>query len=368
MMKCSKKSMLVATLVMLSTISVKAQKTIDSLPDYSSETDKLEKIEKIEKIISHLPKISGFLQLGYNLDIGENIADDHTDINNTFLIRRARFKMDGDITSKIDYCMQIEFVNPKILDLYMRFKPFRQLNVQAGQFKTPFSIENTYYLPKNTELIDAPMAIGKLVQTYDGIGTTGRNLGVNIYGGFFKKDGFCILNYDLGIYNGNGINLKDIDWFKTIVARINVQPLKDLRISASYLYGGNTELEWQDTNGITHTEEYLYHRYAIGLSYDKPEGLIVRSEWVGGSTNGIDAQGLYLTLGWHINKKWTCVARCDYYQSNMDIKETRLTNFSVGMVWQPIKYIRLQVNYYNQENYNFSKNSNHFSVLLTGIF
>ena len=128
-MKCGKKSLLVTTIVMLAVISGKAQETIDSLPNSKSETARL---EKIEKIISRLPKISGFLQLGYNLDIGENIADDHTDINNTFLIRRARFKIDGDITSKIDYCMQIEFVNPKILDIYMRFKPFHQLNVQVG--------------------------------------------------------------------------------------------------------------------------------------------------------------------------------------------------------------------------------------------
>ncbi len=364
-MKIIGKRLLVATMFVLCMTLVEGQTSIDSIPDSKSETKSL---EKMEKILSRLPNISGFLQLGYNLDIGENIAEDHTDISNTFLIRRARFKVDGNITSKIDYCMQIEFASPKILDLYMRFKPFRQLNIQVGQFKTPFSIENTYYLPKNTELIDAPMAVAKLVQTYGGTGTTGRNLGVNIYGGFFERDGFCILNYDLGIYNGNGINLKDIDQFKTIVARVNVQPVKDLKISASYLYGGNTELEWQDTNGNTYTDEYLYHRYAIGISYDKPEGLIIRSEWIGGSTNGVDAQGVYLTAGYHINKKWTCVARCDFYQSNMKVIETRLTNFVVGMVWQPIKYIRLQVNYYNQENYNFSKNSNHFSVLLTGIF
>ena len=30
-----------------------------------------------------------------------------------------------------------------------------------------------------------------------------------LFGGFFKRDGYSILNYNFGVFNGEGLNVKD---------------------------------------------------------------------------------------------------------------------------------------------------------------
>lgn len=327
-----------------------------------------QKVDKMEKVLKHLPKISGYIQLGYNADFGEDIATDPTDFSNTFQIRRARLKLNGDIfTPKIDYCLQVEFASPKIVDAYVRFKPFHQLNIQVGQFKTPFTIENTEYNPKTIEMISSSFAVNNLVEQYRGTGTTGRNLGINLYGSFWKREGYSILSYDLGIYNGNGINLKDDNNFKTIVGRVRISPIRHLTLSGSALYGGMDEIE-DPTGDITLTQKNPYLRYSAGVNYDKPKGLLVRSEYVGGGTQGVNSQGVYALAGYHITKAWTCVARYDWYQSNTTIKESQNTRYGLGVVYQPFKYLRAQLYYYNQVNHDYSKNSNHIALMLTGMF
>ena len=80
-----------------------------------------------DRILSRLPRISGYLQLGY----------EWSDDASTFFVKRARVDFQGDISPKIDYRLQLEFASPKIVDIYLRYKPLEALNVQVGQFKVP---------------------------------------------------------------------------------------------------------------------------------------------------------------------------------------------------------------------------------------
>lgn len=80
-----------------------------------------------DRILSRLPRISGYLQLGY----------EWSDDASTFFVKRARVDFQGDISPKIDYRLQLEFASPKIVDIYLRYKPLETLNVQVGQFKVP---------------------------------------------------------------------------------------------------------------------------------------------------------------------------------------------------------------------------------------
>ncbi|MBQ8056451.1 MAG: hypothetical protein IJ270_06530 [Paludibacteraceae bacterium] len=317
-----------------------------------------ERSEKLEKIVSKLPTISGFLQAGYDADFGENFGTNKKDVTNTFHIRRARLKLNGNIGKKIDYTLQADFANtPKVVDVFMRFKPWKQFNIQIGQFKHPFSIESPTYLPKNIEAINNSMGAVNLVQKY-GLtdGQTGRQIGINLYGGFIQKEGYSIINYDLGVYNGNGINKKDDNNAKDISGRLTIMPIKDLKISASYYWGKYGK------------NKARYERYAGGFAYDKPEGLIIRSEYIGGNTAGQYSHSAYAVVGYHIGPKWTAFWQYDFYQADVKDEKSQKTNLVIGAAWQPLKYLRAQVNYYNTQNYNFTKNSNHVAVLVTGIF
>ena len=53
-------------------------------------------------------------------------------------IKRVRLNLAGAIAPKLDYRVQIEFASPKIVDAYLCYKPFDELNVQLGEYKLPF--------------------------------------------------------------------------------------------------------------------------------------------------------------------------------------------------------------------------------------
>ena len=154
-----------------------------------------------DKVLAALPEISGYVQTGY----------EWSDRSSTFIIKRVRLNLAGAIAPKLDYRVQIEFASPKIVDAYLCYKPFDELNVQLCEYKLPFSIENTDYVPLRYEFVEYPLSLCKLMGFSDlcGFSATGRDLGAQLFGGFFKRDGYSILNYNFGVFNGEGLNVKD---------------------------------------------------------------------------------------------------------------------------------------------------------------
>ena len=103
-----------------------------------------------DKIAARLPRISGYVQTGY----------EWSETSSTFFIKRVRLNLAGDIAEKLDYRVQIEFCGPKIVDAYIRYRPFEQLNFQLGEYKLPFSIENTDYVPPSTSSSNTSASAG----------------------------------------------------------------------------------------------------------------------------------------------------------------------------------------------------------------
>ena len=193
----------------------------------------LETKSKVKSFADKYLNLSGYLQAGVSW------ADND---KTTFYIRRARVSLSGNVAeAKLDYRLQVDMAGtPKICDLYMRYKPFKELGVQLGQFKLPFSLENELYGPTKFEFIEYSYLTSLLVRndkTLDGIAATGRDLGAQIFGGFIHKDGYSIINYNLGVFNGSGINGKDHNKSKDIIGRITIKPFKGFSVSGSYMYG-----------------------------------------------------------------------------------------------------------------------------------
>ncbi|MCM1151295.1 MAG: OprO/OprP family phosphate-selective porin [Alistipes sp.] len=180
-----------------------------------------------QKIVARLPRFSGYVQAGYR----------YSDLASAFFLKRVRLSLAGDIVAdKLDYKIQFEFCKPQLVDAYIRYKPFNQLNVKIGQYKIPFSIENTDYVPTKLEFIEYPMVLQKLMGFSDvcGLSATGRDLGATLCGGFFRREGYSIVNYDLSVFNGEGINTKDANKSKDIAARLTIEPVRGLLLSGSY--------------------------------------------------------------------------------------------------------------------------------------
>lgn len=304
-----------------------------------------------ERIAARLPRFSGYVQAGYR----------YSDVSSEFFLKRVRLSLSGDIVPKLDYKIQFEFCKPQLVDAWIRYRPFDQLHLQVGQYKIPFSIENTDYAPTRLELIEYPMVLQKLMGSGDicGLSTSDRDLGAMLCGGFFKRDGYSIVNYDLGVFNGEGINTKDKNKSKDIAARLMLKPVEGLLISGSYYWG---------EYGVSC---FRRERYGAGVCYDRG-AVVVRGEWIGGRTGSpdgeFDSDGWYLLAGWRASRSWMPVARFENFTPDTsDRSAGRQNNYTVGLLWAPVKFLRCQLNY-TYEDYAASSDRNVVALMFTGVF
>ena len=225
-----------------------------------------------------MPKISGFVQGMYLA----NLNEDGELIDNTLRMRRVRMSVEGNLAKGLTYKIQGDFSrSPMLVDAFVKYKVCNEFAIQVGQFKTPFSIESPIN-PVNLEIFDYGEVIQKLVGYSDvcGVGSLGRDLGIMATGSLFpvetqNGEKFGIVDYSIGVFNGNGANQLDNNNRKDVVGRLEVHPgLKNLTLSGSYYYGKYTK----DDN-VNCTRD----RWAAGVQYNDGN-LVIRGEYIGGTT------------------------------------------------------------------------------------
>ena len=348
-----KKFLLIAML--FGVMSAKAQTTIEQeqaaqIAQLQEEVADLKKRGTAwDKITKALPKISGYAQIRYDYKDGDGGSS-------TFQLRRVRLTFDGNISPKLDYKLQLELTSPKIVDAYFSYKPLAGLKMRVGQYKVPFSIENTDYGPTKLELIDYPLAISYLVGNSDAAdkkdGANGRDIGIKLYGDFFNK----VLSYDLGLFNGAGINCKDNNKSKDVVARLMVRPVDGLVISGSFL--------WSEGG-----KDYITrNRWAAGVCYDKGAWM-ARSEWIGGKTGSVKSDGMYATAGYRFCKDFMVIARYEQFCFNDDNRKAMTQeNYTAGLAWQPVKHFKLQLNYVYEDYIQGKGHNNMMQIQAAAMF
>lgn len=309
-----------------------------------------------QKKIDRMPKVGGYMQLLYEYGKNQDLS--------SITVKRARLRVSGALAKNLTYAMQVEFASPKVLDFYFNYQPWHQFGVKAGMFKLPFTIENTVYSPLIVEAIEAPVALAKLVGFNDvcGMKNTGRDLGINFQGGFFPKGERLILNYDLGVFNGNGVSVTDDNKRKDINARLVVKPLRSLQLSGAYYWGSYGK------------DNVTRNRWTAAACWDNH--LILRGEVIGGTTGMANQEGLienvnslgyYIIGGWHLPKHIDVVARYDGWQTDMKDKSTRLQDGVIGLAWN-LPHFRIQGNYILTNYYGVKPNNHNFQIMLTGMF
>lgn len=318
-----------------------------------------------DDVKQHL-NISGYLQALYNWEY----ADGHTSTS-SFRIRRARLSFAGKIVESeklgtADYRLQVDFASsPKIVDAWVRYRPFSQLGIQVGQFKIPLSIENSEYAPLKLEFIEYSLVVQRLVRMSSndvtGINSTGRDCGAQLYGGFIKRKGYNIINYNVALFNGNGINKNDNNRTKDFVARAMICPIKELAIAGYYQYG----------EGIFDSKFVKYQRYGGGIAYNSKQAF-ARSEYIRGRTGSLLSEGAYASAGWKFRTtKAGCGsigARFDYFDDSIHIP-SREFNYTLGVAYQPWRYMRLQLDYTLKQYQHHNKPLTHsLAVMISGIF
>ena len=312
--------------------------------------------EKVRQFADEHLRLSGYIQGGFRWD--EN-ADPET----TFYLHRARLSLTGDAANdKIDYRLQVDMAgSPKICDLYFRYKPLNALNLEIGQFKIPFSFENENCGPTTVEFIEYSYITTYLARNnarYDGIASTGRDIGFQIYGGFIERDGYSIINYNLGVFNGSGFNIKDNNSSKDYIARLVIKPFKGFAVTGSYMYAET------NYNGNKFMKS---PRWAVGALYDSRHW-VARSEYVEAKFGDNLTRAFYALGGYHFEKPWSVFARYEFINDEFSIMDEQ--RIQLGAAYKPIKYLRLQSNlsYTMPFMATDGKSSLGFNLLVTAMF
>lgn len=301
--------------------------------------------------------LSGYLQGGFQTP---GVGGDEP--SSTFYLKRARVSLTGNVPQdNIDYRLQVDMAgSPKICDLYFRYKPSAAFNVQLGQFKIPFAIENDIYGPTTVEFIDysyITTLLARNADRFDGISAGGRDIGLQLYGGFGEARGYNILSYNLGIFNGAGINKADDNDAKDVVARLIFKPSKELSLSASWMSAAtNYEAHIQRSN-----------RTALGVIYDA-SSFIVRSEYALAKFDDRNVDAFYVMGGYKLKRDWMLVAR---YETLNDGEKHGANRVTFGAVFKPYSYLRFQLNY-AIENTSLQPpkyyNTSGLNLMVTAIF
>ena len=305
------------------------------------------------KIVSNLPRISGYAQLGYQWD---NNSLDHGS-NSSFSVMSVRLSLAGDLGRKFDYKVQLEFASFKLIDAFVRYKIAPGFSLQAGQFHTNFSLEGPFGALDMEAITYAPV-VSVIAGTPDS-----RDIGLAAYGAAGRRDGFNLFEYSLGVFNGEGKNKADANKSKDIVGRVKINPVKDLTLSGSYSRG-------------EHGESYVHNDRVAGGVWYHSDTFWARSEYLGltqkagGTTAHVD--GAYLTAGcWVGSKREHCpLARFSYMDNGLGGSYVQQTELLVGYDYKPLKHLRVQLNYAHSwfSDGAAKHNNNIVGVAVTGSF
>lgn len=232
----------------------------------------------------------------------------------------------------------------KILEVYTEYQFLPQLTARIGQFKTMYTIEN----PMSPCFVELISCYSQAVNYLAGINgsdplygsSSGRDMGILIYGDLFKKK----LSYNFAVMNGQGINLKDKNNQKDIVGGLMVHPLDWLSVGGSFIKGKGCAVAASAINpDIAVGDNYTRNRWSAGATIQtKPVSL--RTEYLAGKDGHIKSDGYYATASVHVLPKFDIVASYDYFNKDK-AQDYKQSNYVAGVQWWFYPKCRLQAQY-----------------------
>ena len=287
-------------------------------------------------------KLSGYGMVQYQGHDKENAHE------NSFQLRLVRLALEGRIQQDWYWKLQMQIngntsslnASPRVVDVFAEWQKYKYFMVKAGQFKRPFTFENPMH-PITQGFMSYSQPISKLAGFSDRTGeqsSNGRDIGLQIQGDFLKNQaGRNLLHYQIGVFNGEGMNQKDRDNRKDIIGGLWVMPIQGLRIGAFGWTGSRASVGAKN-------------RYALSAEYAKDDWT-VRSEYVhsqGYAENrekGDKADGWYvLAIAPIIKNKMHVKARYDCYRDQKTWDSSK-TFYEIGADYLFSKNVQLNIEY-----------------------
>lgn len=239
------------------------------------------------KEIFSMPKLSGYIIGQYQYSSQED------EESNSFDLRLVRVSLTGRILEDFEWRLQAQAngstetlgSSPRMVDMYVEWQKYKPFKVKFGQFKRPFTFENPIN-PIDVGFMAYSQAVSKLSGFSDRTGersSNGRDIGLQFQGDLLFNDaGRALLHYQIGIFNGQGINNADADNQKDVIGGVWVSPIDGMRIGLFGWTGSYTrEGTLTSDDGTEHDAEVTVdkRRYCISAEY-KHEDWEFRSEYI----------------------------------------------------------------------------------------
>lgn len=249
------------------------------------------------KVVNDI-KFSGYVMTQYTASGQKYAANGQKDAeSNSFNLRMVRMALDGKFFNEFYWKAQVQLngntatlgSSPRLVDAFIEWQKCKAAYVKIGQFKRPFTFENPMH-PIDQGFMSYAQNVTKLSGFSDRTGehsSNGRDIGIQLQGDLFPNaNGRALLHYQVGVFNGQGINVKDVDQKKDYIGGLWVMPVKGMRIGAfgwtgSYARTGiiGTEVVNGEVKNITGTRSLSRNRYAFSAEYVKDDWTL-RSEYI----------------------------------------------------------------------------------------
>lgn len=300
--------------------------------------------------LQHRITINGFAQASYT---ATSVGDKN---NNTLEMKRILLWARAQMTERWSFLFMHD-LGSKVQELYTEYRVTegKGLSIRFGQMKNQLSLENP--LPPTTlELVDICSQAGTYLtgggsDPLFGI-NYGRDLGIQLSGELAHGQ----LLYYLQVMNGAGVDQRDRDNKKDVIAKLEYRPVSGLRLAVSAQKGYGTSLTSHSVylpqeHQIALGETYRRDRWTAGFEYKtgkndywKNRCTSLRGEIMGGRDGKTDSWGGYLTASVPLAGEWDLVASYDYfnYAKGFDRERTQLIT---GVQYWFYKTCRIQAQY-----------------------
>lgn len=298
---------------------------------------------KLSEIFS-MPQFGGYFIGRYMYTDSEN-----SQTNGGFDLRMVRLYVEGKMLTDWKYRVQLEASGApgvdkgiRLLDAYGEWNKYPEFTIRFGQMKRPFSFESPYH-PWNVGWGNFSQVIQKLTGFSDRVGehsSGGRDAGIVFLGDLFPTPTHRLFHYQIGIFNGQGINHSDANKNKDLIGGVWISPIKPLQIGA-FGWTGRYTADQKKANR---------NRMAFGLKYE--DEWTVRTEYITSQGGKIfdtryaeKADGWYATVGIPFARKFKAYGIWDVYRDEKT-SDTQNSNYAVALNYKLYKDLMLQATYY----------------------
>ena len=330
----------------------------DIISDMAEEDDKkisTKDWESIKSLVNNkYLQLGGYSQLLYTYSNTQENKHEG-DVRNVFL------SIKGEPVKNVKYLVFANLRNPSLTEYYVDWTPLEELQFRVGQQKVPLSIENQLSLSalefiQNGRSVNYLVGGGKDVITlYNGKSSGGRDMGVKAYGKLLKLKNHSFIEYDLGIYQGSGINKSSPRSNKDFITNILLSPFQGFRIGGGVQFGETKYQMPQESIPTIHGR----NRWIISSDF-RHDTFYARAEWIKGNDGNIKKEGMYGMCSWSfVPDKWVLLGKVDYYNNNTK-KGLKVMDYSTGVNFLLSKACRLQANYtYSDFNKKWGDKNSH---------